>query len=149
MVVNPHPLLPPCLVATAHPLILTPFTLFPTPSARITLYYNDDINNLGLLRQGQLLCGWWVTTCRLSQPLVLYMYDWFFNRCITLRWLNWAWNYCLDDGHHLFNFSVIRTILSTCFIYWLVSFDLWCYSAVVTHHLQITCLMRNCGLIFL
>ncbi len=43
----------PCLVATASPFDSYPLRLFPTTSARLTLYYNDDIINLGLLHSGQ------------------------------------------------------------------------------------------------
>ncbi len=43
----------PCLVATAPPFDSNPLHPFPTPSAHITLYYNDNINNLYLLHPGQ------------------------------------------------------------------------------------------------
>jgi hypothetical protein len=49
-------ILVPCLEATAPPFDSNPLHPFPTPSACITLHYNDDINNLGLLRRGQYLC---------------------------------------------------------------------------------------------
>jgi hypothetical protein len=38
----------PCLIATAPPFDSNPLHPFPTPSVHITLYYNDNINNLGL-----------------------------------------------------------------------------------------------------
>jgi hypothetical protein len=44
----------PSLKATAPPFDSNPFHPFPTPSAQITLHYNSDINNLGLLCPGQL-----------------------------------------------------------------------------------------------
>ncbi len=43
----------PCLVATAPPFNSNPPHPIPTPSARIILYYKDDINNLGLLHPEQ------------------------------------------------------------------------------------------------
>jgi hypothetical protein len=67
---------------------------------------------------------------------------------LLLRWKNQLWHYLLDDCHHFFKFYAIRTVLFACFIYWHVIIDHWCRSAVVTHHSQSNCLMRNCcGLI--
>ncbi len=43
-----------CLVAVAPPFNSNPPHPFPTPSAHIILYYKDDVNNFGLLHQGQV-----------------------------------------------------------------------------------------------
>jgi hypothetical protein len=43
------------LVAIVPPFDSIPLHPFPTHSAHITLYYNDDINNLSLLRPGQVV----------------------------------------------------------------------------------------------
>ncbi len=43
----------PCLVTTAPPLVLAPFTPFPPLSPHSTIY-KDEFNNHGLLHLGQL-----------------------------------------------------------------------------------------------
>ncbi len=65
------------------------------------------------------------------------------------RWRNRSWRYLQDDCHHFVESFAIGTVLSACFFYWQVIIDHRCRSAVVTHHSQSNCLMRNrCGLIF-
>jgi hypothetical protein len=91
----------------------------------------------------QLLYGWWVTTKDQSHPSVLYMYDWFFNRYVTphikksIMTLLSGWLPPLFWVFSNWNCTLSFLLLSQVIIVHL------CLSAVVTHHSQSNCLMRN------